>query len=130
MHIKGGNTDAVNFSTIYPRKFIPYITTVGYNGAQVWQGEEFVSVEVLTSSLKKAWLSFHIRETMATILSVALASRKYESSSLGASIVIDLILAERQPKGNDLFSSQDSSSQDSYNQQADILRHNMRKCLL
>ena len=39
LHIRWGNTDAVKFSTIYPQKFIPCITTIGYNGAQVWQGE-------------------------------------------------------------------------------------------
>ncbi|KAL4282339.1 hypothetical protein GQ457_03G025520 [Hibiscus cannabinus] len=87
LHIRGGSTDAANFSAIYPQKSFPCITAIGYNGVQVWQSEGFVSAEVLASSLEKAWLSLHIQETTAAVLSAALASKKYESSSSGASTV-------------------------------------------
>ncbi|XVF37826.1 hypothetical protein REPUB_Repub20aG0044400 [Reevesia pubescens] len=84
LHIRGGSIDAENFSAIYPQKSVPCITAIGYNGVQVWQSG-FVSAEVLASSLEKAWLSLHIQETTAAVLSAALASKKYESSSSGAS---------------------------------------------
>ncbi|KAK8677062.1 hypothetical protein V6N13_142618 [Hibiscus sabdariffa] len=87
LHIRGGSTDAANFSAIYPQKSFPCITAIGYNGVQVWRSEGFVSAEVLASSLEKAWLSLHIQETTAAVLSAALASKKYESSSSGASTV-------------------------------------------
>ncbi|XVF29284.1 hypothetical protein REPUB_Repub15cG0107600 [Reevesia pubescens] len=70
-----------------PQKSVPCITAIGYNGVQVWQsGTGFVSAEVLASSLEKAFFSLHIQETTATVLSAALASKKYESCSSGASI--------------------------------------------
>ncbi|XWS09290.1 hypothetical protein CRYUN_Cryun40dG0073100 [Craigia yunnanensis] len=87
LHIRGGSADAANFSAIYPQKSVPCITAIGYNGVQVWQSEGFVSAEGLASSLEKAWLSLHIQETTATVLSAALASKKYESSGSGASTV-------------------------------------------
>ncbi|XP_022761735.1 plant UBX domain-containing protein 11 isoform X2 [Durio zibethinus] len=87
VHIRGGSNDASNFSAIYPQKSVPCITAIGYNGVQVWQSEGFVSAEVLASSLEKALLSLHFQETTATVLSAALASKKYESSSSGASTV-------------------------------------------
>ncbi|XVE84569.1 hypothetical protein DITRI_Ditri17bG0023600 [Diplodiscus trichospermus] len=87
LHIRGGSTDAANFCAIYPQKSVPCITAIGYNGVQVWQSEGFVSAEILASSLEKAWLSLHIQETTARVLSAALASKKYESSSSGASTV-------------------------------------------
>ncbi|TYI84350.1 hypothetical protein E1A91_D05G357300v1 [Gossypium mustelinum] len=87
LHICGGSTDAANFSAIYPQKSVPCITAIGYNGVQVWQSEGSISAEVLASSLEKAWLSLHIQETTAAVLSAALASKKYESSSSGSSTV-------------------------------------------
>ncbi|KAK8332707.1 hypothetical protein V6Z12_A10G156900 [Gossypium hirsutum] len=87
LHIRGGTTDAANFSAIYPQKSIPCITAIGFNGLQAWQNEGFVSAEVLASSLEKAWLSLHIQETTAAVLGAALASKKLESSSSGASTV-------------------------------------------
>ncbi|KAL1102280.1 hypothetical protein V6Z11_D05G352400 [Gossypium hirsutum] len=85
LHKCGGSTDAANFSAIYPQKSVPCITAIGYNGVQVWQSEGSISAEVLASSLEKAWLSLHIQETTAAVLSAALASKKYESSSSGSS---------------------------------------------
>ncbi|KAG8481255.1 hypothetical protein CXB51_026066 [Gossypium anomalum] len=87
LHIREGTTDAANFSAIYPQKSIPCITAIGFNGVQAWQNEGFVSAEVLASSLEKAWLSLHIQETTAAVLGAALASKKLESSSSGASTV-------------------------------------------
>lgn len=87
LHIRGGSTDASNFSAIYPQKSVPCITAIGYKGVQVWQSEGFVSAEIIASSLEKAWLSLHIQETTATVLSAALASKKYEPSSSGPSTV-------------------------------------------
>ncbi|XP_021291247.1 plant UBX domain-containing protein 11 isoform X2 [Herrania umbratica] len=87
LHIQGGSTDAANFSAIYPQKSVPCITAIGYNGVQVWQSEGSVSAEVLASSLEKAWLSLHIQETTVTVLTAALASKKYETSTSGPSTV-------------------------------------------
>ncbi|MBA0624789.1 hypothetical protein Godav_010078 [Gossypium davidsonii] len=70
-----------------PQKSVPCITAIGYNGVQVWQSEGSISAEVLASSLEKAWLSLHIQETTAAVLSAALASKKYESSSSGLATV-------------------------------------------
>ncbi|KAE8691994.1 Ubiquitin-like superfamily protein, putative isoform 3 [Hibiscus syriacus] len=61
LHIRGGSTDAAKFSAIYPLKSAP--------------------------CLEKAWLSVHIQETTAAVLSAALASKKYESSDSGVSTV-------------------------------------------
>ncbi|KAK8487110.1 hypothetical protein V6N13_133498 [Hibiscus sabdariffa] len=88
LHIRGGSTDAANFSAIYPQKSVPCLTAIGFNGVQVWQSEGFVSAELLASSLEKAWLTLHIQETTAAVLGAALASKKYESSRSGASTVI------------------------------------------
>ncbi|KAJ4837737.1 hypothetical protein Tsubulata_041221 [Turnera subulata] len=87
LHIKEGSSDAANFSAIYPQNSVPSIAAIGYNGVQVWQNEGFVSAEVLASSLEKAWLSLHIQETTATVLTAALASKKYEPSASGSSVV-------------------------------------------
>lgn len=78
LHILEGSTDAAQFSALYPQKPAPCITAIGYNGIQLWQNEGFVSGEVLTSTLEKAWLSLHVQETTATFLSAALASRQSE----------------------------------------------------
>ncbi|KAG2726104.1 hypothetical protein I3760_01G097000 [Carya illinoinensis] len=75
LHIPGGGTDAAHFSALYPQKSVPCITAIGYNGVQVWQNEGFVGPEDLASSIEKAWLSLHIQETTATVLSAALAAR-------------------------------------------------------
>ncbi|KAL4290577.1 hypothetical protein GQ457_14G000180 [Hibiscus cannabinus] len=118
LHIRGGSTDAANFSAICilvliflvcyceylspvsmrqqflasicidPQKSVPCLTAIGFNGVQVWQSEGLVSAEILASSLEKAWLSLHIQETTAAVLGAALASKKYESSRSGASTVI------------------------------------------
>ncbi|CAK7334111.1 unnamed protein product [Dovyalis caffra] len=85
LHIAEGSTDAVNFSAIYLQKSAPCITAIGYNGVQLWQSEGFVSAEVLASNLDKAWLSLHIQETTATVLTAALVSEKPESPSSGSS---------------------------------------------
>ncbi|XP_037493439.1 plant UBX domain-containing protein 11-like [Jatropha curcas] len=61
LHILEGSADAANFSAIYPQKSFPSITAIGYNGAQLWYSEGFISAEVLASSLEKAWLSLHIQ---------------------------------------------------------------------
>ncbi|KAK6255338.1 hypothetical protein SCA6_016643 [Theobroma cacao] len=105
LHIQGGSADAANFSAILfvisfkrenkslhqhntdPQKSVPCITAIGYNGVQAWQSEGSVSAEVLASSLEKAWLSLHIQETTVTVLTAALASKKYETSTSGASTV-------------------------------------------
>ncbi|KDP42865.1 hypothetical protein JCGZ_23807 [Jatropha curcas] len=85
LHILEGSADAANFSAIYPQKSFPSITAIGYNGAQLWYSEGFISAEVLASSLEKAWLSLHIQETTATVLTAALASKKPEQSTAGSS---------------------------------------------
>ncbi|WJZ95043.1 hypothetical protein VitviT2T_013839 [Vitis vinifera] len=38
--------------------------------------EGFVAAEILASNLEKTWLSLHIQETTATILTTALTSKK------------------------------------------------------
>ncbi|XP_062107752.1 plant UBX domain-containing protein 11 [Humulus lupulus] len=81
LHLSEGSKDAVQFSAIYPHKSIPCVIAVGYNGVQVWQNEGFVSAEVLASSLEKAWLSLHIQDTTAAVLSAALAIKASEPSS-------------------------------------------------
>ncbi|KAJ6677690.1 PLANT UBX DOMAIN-CONTAINING PROTEIN 11 [Salix viminalis] len=89
LHIPEGSTDAVNFSAIYRQKSAPCITAIGYNGVQLWQSEGFVTAEVLASRLEKAWLTLHIQETTATVLTATLASKKPEppsgSSEIGSS---------------------------------------------
>ncbi|KAF3455590.1 hypothetical protein FNV43_RR00224 [Rhamnella rubrinervis] len=87
LHILEGSADAAQFSAIYPQKSVPCITAIGYNGLQLWQNEGFVSAEVLASSLEKVWLSLHIQETTATVLSAALASKKSETSTSGSSSI-------------------------------------------
>uniref|UniRef100_A0A7N0TLP9 UBX domain-containing protein n=1 Tax=Kalanchoe fedtschenkoi TaxID=63787 RepID=A0A7N0TLP9_KALFE len=86
LHIPQGSTEAVQFSTIYPQTSVPCITVVGYNGVLIWQNEGFVSAEILQSTIDKAWLSLHLQETTASILTAALASKKSEPSSSGTSI--------------------------------------------
>ncbi|XP_048234071.1 plant UBX domain-containing protein 11 isoform X2 [Ricinus communis] len=86
LHLQEGSTDAVNFSAIYPYKSVPSIVAIGYNGVQLWQSG-FISAEVLASNLEKAWLSLHIQETTATVLTAALASKKPELSIAGSSDV-------------------------------------------
>ncbi|KAJ7979067.1 plant UBX domain-containing protein 11 [Quillaja saponaria] len=85
VHIFEGSTDAAHFSAIYPQTSIPCITAIGYNGVQLWQNGGYISAEVLASSLEKAWLSLHIQETTASVLSAAIASRKSEPSTSVAS---------------------------------------------
>ncbi|XP_024022091.1 plant UBX domain-containing protein 11 [Morus notabilis] len=85
LHLSEGSNDATQFSAIYPQKSIPCITAVGYNGVQLWQNEGFISAEVLASSLEKVWLSLHIQDTTAAVLSAALASKTSEPSSSGVS---------------------------------------------
>ncbi|KAJ6377830.1 hypothetical protein OIU78_028119 [Salix suchowensis] len=88
LHIPEGSTDAVNFSAIYRQNSAPCITAIGYNGVQLWQSEGFVTAEVLASGLEKAWLTLHIQETTATVLTATLASKKPEpsgSSDIGSS---------------------------------------------
>ncbi|XP_010525819.1 PREDICTED: plant UBX domain-containing protein 11 isoform X2 [Tarenaya hassleriana] len=81
LHIKSESADAANFSAIYPYSSVPCIAAIGFNGAQVWRNEGFLTAEVLASSLEKAWLSLHIQETTANILSAALVSQKSDVSS-------------------------------------------------
>ncbi|PON74937.1 UBX domain-containing protein [Parasponia andersonii] len=85
LHLSEGSNDAAQFSAIYPHISIPCITAVGYNGIQLWQNEGFVSAEVLASSLEKVWLSLHIQDTTAAVLSAALASKTSEPSTSGVS---------------------------------------------
>ncbi|KAJ6733850.1 PLANT UBX DOMAIN-CONTAINING PROTEIN 11 [Salix koriyanagi] len=98
LHIPEGSTDAVNFSAIYRQKSAPCITAIGYNGCSTlakWYGvvleivEGFVTAEDLASGLEKAWLTLHIQETTATVLTATLASKKPEppsgSSDIGSS---------------------------------------------
>ncbi|KAB5548389.1 hypothetical protein DKX38_011795 [Salix brachista] len=87
LHIPEGSTDAVNFSAIYRQKSAPCITAIGYNGVQLWQSEGFVTAEVLASGLEKAWLTLHIQETTATVLTATLASKKPEPPSGSSDIV-------------------------------------------
>ncbi|KAM6546102.1 hypothetical protein CsatB_026838 [Cannabis sativa] len=81
LHFSEGSNDAAQFSAIYPYKSIPCVIAVGYNGIQVWQNEGFVSAGVLASSLEKAWLSLHIQDTTAAVLSAALSSKASEPST-------------------------------------------------
>ncbi|KAJ9189282.1 hypothetical protein P3X46_000594 [Hevea brasiliensis] len=81
LHIPEASTDASNFSAIYPQKSAPSITAIGYNGIQLWKSEGIVGAEALASSLEKAWLSLHIQETTATVLTAALTSKKPEPSA-------------------------------------------------
>ncbi|KAL5539526.1 hypothetical protein UlMin_045181 [Ulmus minor] len=83
LNLLEGSNDAAQFSAIYTQKSIPCITAIGYNGVQLWQNEGFVSAEVLASSLEKVWLSLHIQETTAAVLSAALASKTSEPSTSG-----------------------------------------------
>lgn len=76
LHILEGSTDARYFSELYPQKAVPCITTIGYNGVQLWQHGGFISADNLASSLEKAWLSLHIQDTTATFLAAAVASKK------------------------------------------------------
>ncbi|KAK3204541.1 hypothetical protein Dsin_018587 [Dipteronia sinensis] len=87
LHITEGSADAANFYAIYPQKSVPSITTIGYNGTQVWKSEGFVTAEVVASSLEKAWLSLHIQETTASVLTAALASKKSELPTSGTSVI-------------------------------------------
>ncbi|XP_050213340.1 plant UBX domain-containing protein 11 [Mercurialis annua] len=87
LHLTEGSPDAVNFSAIYPYKIVPSIIAIGYNGVQLWQNEGFVTAEVLASTLEKAWLSLHIQDTTATVLTAALAAKKPELSASTSSDV-------------------------------------------
>ncbi|GAB4825609.1 hypothetical protein Ancab_008483 [Ancistrocladus abbreviatus] len=80
LHISEGSADAAYFSAIYSQKSAPCITVIGYNGTQIWQSEGFISGENLVSGIQKAWLSLHMQDTAATVLTAALASRKGDSS--------------------------------------------------
>ncbi|KAJ4723171.1 plant UBX domain-containing protein 11 [Melia azedarach] len=86
LHVQEGTSDAANFRAIYPQNSNPCITAIGYNGIQVWK-TGFVSAELLASSLEKAWLSLHIQETTATVLTAALASNKSEPPTSGTSVI-------------------------------------------
>ncbi|MBA0864468.1 hypothetical protein Goshw_003261, partial [Gossypium schwendimanii] len=72
---KGSIPEAILEAKIQKKLFVVYVS------------EGSISAEVLASSLEKAWLSLHIQETTAAVLSAALASKKYESSSSGSSTV-------------------------------------------
>ncbi|PPD95874.1 hypothetical protein GOBAR_DD07096 [Gossypium barbadense] len=72
---KGSIPEAILEAKIQKKLFVVYIS------------EGSISAEVLASSLEKAWLSLHIQETTAAVLSAAFASKKYESSSSGSSTV-------------------------------------------
>lgn len=85
LHVLEGSTDATNFSKIYPQGSVPCITAVGYNGVKLWENEGFISAEDLALGLEKAWLSLHIQETTASVLTAALAARNSEPSGSHAS---------------------------------------------
>ncbi|CAN0923153.1 Plant UBX domain-containing protein 11 [Linum grandiflorum] len=85
LHVLEGTEDAINFSAIYPQKSVPAIAVIGYNGVQLWQSEGFVSAEVLVSNLEKAYLSLHIQETTANVMTAALADNKSEPPASGSS---------------------------------------------
>ncbi|XP_073044721.1 plant UBX domain-containing protein 11 isoform X2 [Primulina eburnea] len=74
LHISEGSSEASYFSAIYPQNNTPCITVIGYNGTRLWQ-KGFVSADVLSTSLEKAWLSLHLQETTAAFLTATLASR-------------------------------------------------------
>ncbi|CAK9313706.1 unnamed protein product [Citrullus colocynthis] len=106
LHIPAGSTDAAQFSSIYPQKSVPCITAVGYNGIQLWQNEGFISAEVLASNLEKAWLGLHIRETTASVLTAALASKKSEASTSRPSDVGSSSFAAVSPADHHIGSSE------------------------
>ncbi|PKI74151.1 hypothetical protein CRG98_005389 [Punica granatum] len=87
LQLAEGSADAANFSRIYPQNSVPCITAVGYNGVKIWQQEGFIDAENLASSLEKAWLSFHIQETTASVMAAALARTTSEPSTSQASPV-------------------------------------------
>ncbi|OWM67398.1 hypothetical protein CDL15_Pgr019858 [Punica granatum] len=87
LQLAEGSADAANFSRIYPQNSVPCITAVGYNGVKIWQQEGFLDAENLASSLEKAWLSFHIQETTASVMAAALARTTSEPSTSQASPV-------------------------------------------
>ncbi|XP_057960060.1 plant UBX domain-containing protein 11 isoform X3 [Malania oleifera] len=95
-----GSTDAAQFSAIYPQKSVPCITIVGYNGLQLWQTEGFVSAEILASSLERAWLSLHIQETTATVLTAALASKEAVPSASGVHNIASFEQGSSSSKGS------------------------------
>ncbi|XP_073149674.1 plant UBX domain-containing protein 11 isoform X2 [Henckelia pumila] len=80
LQISEGSSEASYFSAIYPQNNTPCITVIGYNGILLWQ-KGFVSADVLSTSLEKAWLSLHLQETTAAYLTATLASRTSGSSS-------------------------------------------------
>lgn len=90
LHILEGSTEASHFSAIYPQKPAPCITVIGYNGVQLWQNEGFVAAEILASNLEKTWLSLHIQETTATVLTAALALKKSDPLASGAPNIASL----------------------------------------
>ncbi|XP_057960078.1 plant UBX domain-containing protein 11 isoform X10 [Malania oleifera] len=83
-----------------PQKSVPCITIVGYNGLQLWQTEGFVSAEILASSLERAWLSLHIQETTATVLTAALASKEAVPSASGVHNIASFEQGSSSSKGS------------------------------
>ncbi|KAL8152119.1 hypothetical protein V2J09_021927 [Rumex salicifolius] len=105
LHIPEGTNDATNFSLIWwqdsgvkyfewfsvklifdPQKSSPCITAVGYTGVLLWQNDGSVSPENLVSCIEKAWLSLHIQETTATVLTAALSTKNNDQSLNGTSV--------------------------------------------
>ncbi|KAK8940165.1 hypothetical protein KSP40_PGU020890 [Platanthera guangdongensis] len=81
LHLIQEHVEASQFSTIYPQKSVPSISAVGYNGVMLWQHEGYINAESFVGSIEKTWAAMHFQDTAATLLSVALASKKTESSS-------------------------------------------------
>ncbi|WKA09932.1 hypothetical protein VitviT2T_027540 [Vitis vinifera] len=52
--------------------------------------EGFVAAEILAFNLEKTWLSLHIQETTATVLTVALTSKKSDPLASGAPNIASL----------------------------------------
>ena len=52
--------------------------------------EGFVAAEILASNLEKTWLSLHIQETTATVLTAALTSKKSDPLASGAPNIASL----------------------------------------
>ncbi|XP_056161436.1 plant UBX domain-containing protein 11 isoform X2 [Syzygium oleosum] len=114
LHVLEGSTDATNFSKIYPQGSVPCITAVGYNGVKLWENEGFIGAEDLALGLEKAWLSLHIQETTASVLTAALAARKSEPSGSHASSTASI------EQGSSSRTAANSSS-DEHNQGSDTV---------
>lgn len=87
LQLTQGSLDASQFSAIYPQKSIPSISVVGYSGALLWNdgclraSGGYLDARDFVNKIHEAWVTVHLQETTATVLSAALSSQSHNVAS-------------------------------------------------